>query len=253
MRRAFLFLPILLLFSSCGGGEEEEKKEPTVVPGASEKTHTKETVIENPMDSTLMAEYMALTKGMKSTDSLKYQLDKLAINNDSLMQLILAIQDSIDVNLPVRFPSPDTTDYNIPPHGDLKEQAYFLFDIMIPEKGKELKTLPKELIGTYAKPDKAQITISKTDIIYTSRKGKKMKIFNISSDQKCTISDNYYLLQYKVEDNWVVVSLELKSGNLSYRIIPEAAKLNTKPTKKVLKKYLTETRRSLLQVYVKVK
>lgn len=253
MRKAFMYIPIFLLLYSCGG--EEEEKEPTVVPGASETTHTKETIKENPMDSLLMKEYMALTKDMSKVeaDSLKFQLDSLVANNDSLLKVIMAMKSTIDESLPVQFPEPDTKDYNIPPYGNTKEQAYFSFDNWIPAKGKELKEFPKDLRGTFAKPDNAQIVIGKHDIVYTNTDGETQKLFNIASDQKCTQSGDFYLLQYNIQDHWVVVTLELKNGNLSFRILEAGAKIGTQPSKKELKKFLGATKRTLYQVYAKVK
>ena len=253
MRKALLYIPIILLLTSCGG--EEEKTEPTVVSGGTETSHTKETVVNNPMDSAIMSEYMKLTKQMQKvdSDSLKFELESLAANNDSLLKVIAAMKTTIDESLPVKFPEPDTKDYNVPPYGDTDEQKYFVFEAMIPEKGKALDEFPKSIRGSYAKPDNAQIVIGKNDIMYTSADGKEQKIFNISTDQKCTQSGDFYLLQYNSKDGWVVVTIELKNGNLSFRIIPKGAKIATKPTKKELKKFFEEAKLDLYQVYAKVK
>lgn len=257
MRKAFLYIPILLLLTACGGGDEEEKKAPTVVPGASESSHTKETVINNPMDSTLMAEYMKLTKEMKIADgdSLKFQFDSLAANNDSLLKVIMSMKATIDESLPVKFPEPDTIDYYMPPNGNTTRNNYFLFEGVIPEKGKAEKVISKDLIGTFKNSDNsnARITISKTDMVYTNAKGRSTKIFNISSDQNYTQSNDFHLLQYKIKDNWVVVLIQLKHNSLSYKTIPKTAKISTKPSKKEVKKFLEEDKGKWSPVFDRMK
>lgn len=251
MKKTLLHTALLLLLMGCGG-DEEETTEPTVVPGAKETTHTKESITENPMDSTLMREYIQLSKQMKNNDSLLAKLDSVTQGNDSLMHLIYSLQDSVDLHLPVKIPN-DTTDYNFPPNGNPKKQSYTLFANQIPKKGKELKSIPKDFRGTFANANRAQVLITETDITYKSPKGVKTKIFVIASDQKCVESDKYVLLQYDTGNGWAVVTLELTSGNLAFRTIPAKAPIEADPSKKVLKQYLEKNRRELLQVYNRVK
>jgi len=251
MKKTFLYTVLLLLLTACGG-DEEETTEPTVVPGAKETSITKESVTENPMDSTLMREYIQLSKQMKNKDSLLARLDSIAQGNDSLIQLIYSLQDSVDLHLPVKIPN-DTTDYNFPPNGNPKKHSYTLFANPIPEKAKELKLIPKDFRGTFANANRAQVIITETDITYKNPKGVKTKVFVIASDQKCVVSEKYVLLQYDTGKGWAVVTLELTSGNLAFRIIPAKAPIEAAPSKKVLKKYLEKNRRELLQVYNRVK
>ncbi|GAB5417886.1 MAG: hypothetical protein Crog4KO_23660 [Crocinitomicaceae bacterium] len=250
MRKVIFYTSAMLFLSSCGGEEEAEgEKAPAAVEP--KVIHTTDTIVNNDIDSALLGKMAEIAD--KRTDSLYLELDSLSNSNDSLLAMINFMKTSIDKNLPVQFPKPDTTDYNKPPTGSAKNDAYMTFESVIPAKGKELKALPKELIGTYSKPDNAQIEISKNDIWYTDTKGKRMKIFNIGSDQICSQGSNCYLLQYKTGKEWRVVTLTLKNGNLSFRIIPKEADLKKEPTKKELNKYLEKNSGDLLQVYAKVK
>jgi hypothetical protein len=188
-------------------------------------------------------------------DSLKFQLDSLAANNDSLLKVIMSMKATIDKSLPVKFPEPDTTDYYMPPHGNTSRNEYFLFEGLSPEKGKAEKVISKDLVGTYKNSDNsnARLTISKTDMVYTNAKGRSTKIFNISSDQSYTQSNGFHLLQYKLKDNWVVVLVRLKHNAISYKIIEKGADISTKPTKKELKKFLEEDKGKWSPVFDRMK
>ncbi len=253
MKNALLYTTLLLLLVACGG-DEEEAKEPTVVE-AGKETHTSESVVQNPIDSTLMREYMELLDEMKGQDTtaaaLEKRLKEMTKGNDSLVQMLLAMQDTLDIHFPVEFPV-DTTDYNFPPNGDISKAKYKLFGSLVPAKVKNT-LIPKEYRGYYANSNKAKVTVDEKSIIYTSAKGKKSTIFLEGDAARCRQLGDYCLLEYDTGSGWAIVTLEAKSGNLAFRIIPESASVEDASSKKDWKKYLEENRRELYQVFSKVK
>ncbi len=252
MRKVILYTTVMFLFTGCGGSEETEGEKETVTPAAETKViHSIDTIISKDIDSALLGKMAEIAD--KRTDSLYLELDSLSNSNDSLLAMIDFMKSSLDKNLPVKFPKPDSTDYNIPPNGSAQDPSYKTFESIIPSNGKELKELPKGILGTYAKPDNAQVVISKEKIMYTNTNGKTETMFDIDSDKICSLGDDSYLLQYKTDDKWRVVVLTLKHGNLSYRIIPKDTSLTEKSNKKEVKKYLEGNSQVLLQVYTKVK
>lgn len=252
MKNLFLIPLLSLLLYSCGG--DEETPAAAAPPPNKETTHTSESVIENPMDSVLMAEFMALTKGTQSTDSLKMQLDALSNSNDSLTKMLLKMQDTLNRNFPIKFPEPkiDHTDYNKPPDGDLTRNNYKVFDGAIPSKEKPLKAFPKELIGSYVSSinSKTKLKITSTDITYTNKTD--TAIFIISSNRNYTTNSNIHILNYQTKLGWVAVLLTLNGNNLSFKIIPKNAVINTSPSYKELKQYFSENSGTVLNVFMKV-
>ena len=253
MRNTFLYTTLLLILVACGG-EEEEAAPPAVVEGGKE-THTSETVVQNPIDSTILREYMELLDEMKSQDSnsldLEKKLQEMAKGNDTLVQMLLAMQDTLDIHLPVDIPN-DTTDYDFPPNGDLKKANYKLFADLVPAKGKNI-LIPKEYRGYYANSNKATLTVDEKSIIYKSAKGKKTTIFIEGDDQRCRQVGDYCLIEYDTGNGWAIVTIDVKSGNLAFRIIPAKASIADDASKKDWKKYLETNRRDLYQVFSRVK
>jgi len=252
MRNTLLYTILVVILTACGGDEETPK--PTVVEGGKETTKT-ETVVQNPIDSTILNEYMKLLDEMKSQDSNSLDLDKQLLEmtkgNDSLMQMLLAMQDTLDIHLPVDIPN-DTTDYDFPPNGNSKKLAYKLFPDLVPAKGKNI-LIPKEYRGYYANSNKATVTVDEKSIIYKSAKGRKTTIFLEGDDQRCRQIGDYCLLEYNTGSGWAIVTLDVKSGNLAFRIIPGKARIEATSSKKEWKKYLETNRRELYQVFNKVK
>lgn len=253
MRNALLYTICILLFTACGG--DEETTEPTVVEGGKE-TNTKETVVQNPIDSTILNEYMELLDEMKSQDSssidLEKKLDEMTKGNDSLKQLLLAMQDTLDIHFPVEFPV-DDTDYDFPPNGDIGKLKYKMFSNLVPEKGKNESLIPKEYRGYYANSNKAKVTIDEKSVNYKSAKGEETTIFHEGEDARCRQVGDYLLLEYDTGAGWAIVTLDVKSGNLAFRIIPESASIKDDSSKKEWKKYLETNRRELYQIFGKVK
>lgn len=252
MKKALVFTTLLFLLASCGG--DEETNDPTVVEGGKE-THTSETVVQNPIDSTILNEYMKLLQEMQSQDStsfdLEKKLDELTKGNDSLKQMLLSMQDTLDVHFPVEFPV-DDTDYDFPPNGDTSTAKYKLFNNLVPDKGKDINLIPKEYRGFFANSNKASVTIDEKSIIYKSATGEESTIF-YEGKQKCRQVGDYLLLLYDIGGKWVVVTIEVKSDNLAFRIIPESSSLKDDTSTKDWKKDLEDNRRKLYQIFNKVK
>ncbi|MCR9173736.1 MAG: DUF3450 domain-containing protein [bacterium] len=254
MKNTLLYLTLALAVTSCGGDEEQAPVKPTVVEGGKE-THITEKTTQNALNETLMEEYKELLKEVRSQDTsaaaLEKRLKELTKGNDSLLQVLFDMQDTIDIHLPVKIPN-DTTDHYFPPNGDTSKVQYKLFKGLVPAKDKNLGLIPKNYRGHFVNASKAQVIVSEKTVTYISPKKKKTLLFVEGADQRCREFGSHCLLEYDTGDGWAIVTLEVSSGNLAFRIIPSKAIVEDASSKREWKSYLETTRRELYQVFSKL-